>query len=352
MIRRYKLRREKRRVAAKLNNNNEETSASASASATASVLVSVSATATVSRRTLRGTVNNEDLNTDTYLDFPQSKFYLQACQLLEVGKKNEAIHKCMQGAKVYGCIYSMFMIATANNTSSNLKGRMIHLGVPWFLEGSIRGDVMSVKQLIGSYCQAKPRQPLVLMSYWLKLIHNYIEWSGLSNADTDTFHSKTNRVKDNVERRCAICKKLDTQLLTTSLRQCIGCSTCRCYCSKECECTQIQLFKRYHKPRAREIQECQQVKILEQYHEPYAKEIRDAAICGETHPAIEILRYKLGLTQSIEEYQELCDGYTKNEEKQIDPFAYLVARDDGTVWIGSTLNLLGPSSVRECHNTE
>mmetsp|Transcript_9385 Transcript_9385/g.10915 ORF Transcript_9385/g.10915 Transcript_9385/m.10915 type:complete len:157 (+) Transcript_9385:487-957(+) len=131
--------------------------------------------------------------------------------------------------------------------------------------------------------------------------------------------------KDNALKCCVICMKKDTDTLT--LRQCIGCST-SCYCSEACQRIEWEQFN--HKG------ECKQVKILNKYHKPFEKEIREAAIRGETHPALEKLRNKLGLTRPTDEYQELKTDF--HEGKQINPSKYIIARKDGTVWIGSTPN--------------
>jgi hypothetical protein len=85
------------------------------------------------------------------------------------------------------------------------------------------------------------------------------------------------------------------------------------------------------------------LQILNKYHKPYAKEIRDAAIRGDVViPVLEKLRYKLGLTQPTEDYQELRD-YSTHEGKPIGPSEYLVAREDDNVHLGSFPNPVGPS---------
>mmetsp|Transcript_19969 Transcript_19969/g.20305 ORF Transcript_19969/g.20305 Transcript_19969/m.20305 type:complete len:152 (+) Transcript_19969:125-580(+) len=116
----------------------------------------------------------------------------------------------------------------------------------------------------------------------------------------------------------------------------MGCSTC-CYCSEECQT--IHWVGGNHRS------ECKHIQILNKYHKPYAKEIREAAVRGETHPVLEKLRNKLGLTRPTEEYQELrCEHPSTHDGEPIDPFKILVARDDGTVWIGSTPDPIGLST--------
>ena len=84
--------------------------------------------------------------------------------------------------------------------------------------------------------------------------------------------------------------------------------------------------------------ECKQLKILNKYHKPFAKEIRDASIRGDIFiPALEKLRYKLGLSRPVKDYDQLQNSNT-HEGRPITPSNYIVARDDGTVWIGSFPN--------------
>lgn len=85
---------------------------------------------------------------------------------------------------------------------------------------------------------------------------------------------------------------------------------------------------------------------------PFAREIRNAAVRGETHPALAKLRKKLGLTRPTIEYQELQGAPPTHEGTSIDPLEYVVARNDGTVWVGSTPNsLLGLSSSSSATTT-
>jgi len=88
--------------------------------------------------------------------------------------------------------------------------------------------------------------------------------------------------------------------------------------------------------------ECKQLKILRKYHKPYAKEIRKAAIRGEIHPALEKLKYKLGLSRPAEDF-DMLRSYGIHEGKPINPYQHVVARDDGTVWIGTT-----PNNTQSC----
>ena len=203
----------------------------------------------------------------------------------------------------------------------------------------IRGSIYGVFNLISNYDEAKPELPQSLLSYWIKLMHKYQGWSG--DTDTNETESLRKSLKDGVVKACAICSKEDTETLT--LRQCMGYSM-YCYCSEECQTM--------HYNEHNHSGECRQLKILNKYHKPYAKDIRKAAIRGESHPALEKLRNELGLTRPTEEYQQLRDTNTY-EGKQINPYEFLTARKDGTVWIGSTpMNPLGSSATSTIVSTE
>ena len=153
----------------------------------------------------------------------------------------------------------------------------------------------------------------------------YGYWGNISiSADTRQNPKDKNVLKHRVGRTCIICSKTDTKTFT--LKQCIGCSF-YCYCSETCQTTHWK----EHNHRG----ECKQLRILNKYHKPYAKAIRDAAIRGDKEiPSLEKLRYKLGLTRPLEDYQELIT-YNTHDGKLINPKDYVVAREDGTVWVGS-----------------
>ena len=160
----------------------------------------------------------------------------------------------------------------------------------------------------------------------------YGYWGNIStSADTRLNPNLApNVLKHRLGRICIICSKTDTKTFT--LKQCIGCSF-YCYCSETCQTTHWK----EHNHRG----ECKQLRILNKYHKPYAKAIRDAAIRGDKEiPLLEKLRYKLGLTRPLEDYQELIT-YNTHDGKLINPKDYIVAREDGTVWVGSF-----PSSSR------
>ncbi|OEU14805.1 hypothetical protein FRACYDRAFT_241363 [Fragilariopsis cylindrus CCMP1102] len=252
--------------------------------------------------------------------FPKSDEFVQATMDTEIinGKEHHKLHTneqyalLKQGATEHGCIQSMLFLGEGHCNPMYLH--------PWLLEGAIRGSYRCIMHLIGKCYmhQAEPkmnRNADVLYGYWGKIA---------TNIDTRLCPPiALNVLKDRLGRKCAICSKTDTKTLT--LKQCIGCSF-HCYCSETCQTTHWK----EHNHRG----ECKQLRILNKYHKPYAKAIRDAAIRGDIHPALEKLRYKLGLTRPSEDYQELLDFNTHNG-KSINPKDYVVPREDGTVWVGS-----------------
>jgi hypothetical protein len=209
----------------------------------------------------------------------------------------------------------------------------MHAGIPWLLEGAIRGSGACRLMLTTSvYEKAKPKLPNALMTYWLKI---HAKFNADNELQFDNYMVK--QFKNEVGKSCAICSKKDSKTLV--LQQCKGCSF-RCYCSETCQTTHWE--EHNHKG------ECKQLNILNKYHKPHAKEIWDAAIGANNHPALDNLRHKLGLSRPSEEYEELRDRCT-HDGQPIDPFEYLVGREDGTVWVGSTPNPIGSYSGKMVH---
>ena len=132
--------------------------------------------------------------------------------------------------------------------------------------------------------------------------------------------------------RCQICRTIDSEEDVT-LRKCDNCKMYH-YCSVECQ--------RTHWKEGEHRNECKHLQILDKYHKPYAKQIREAAIRGDRQiPALERLRNRLGLTRKKEEYQHLLVPMKDLPRNAINgspnrPDDYCIARNDGTVHIGST----------------
>jgi len=264
--------------------------------------------------------------------FPKSDKYVQATVDTQIinGNEHYKLHPFeqyvlfKQGATEHGCVHSMLLMdkmlrkgSTTTEGHCNTPPMYMHLAHPWLLEGAIRGSFRCMMILIVEYYmdQAEPnRNADVLKDYWGKIVND---------SDTRLSNLGFKGLKIQIGRKCVICSKTDTNIST--LKQCIGCSF-HCYCSETCQTTHWK----EHNHRG----ECRQLRILNKYHKPYAKVIRDAAIRGDIHPALEKLRYKLGLTRPSEDYQELLD-YNTHNGKSINPKDYVVPRRDGTVWVGS-----------------
>ena len=276
-------------------------------------------------------------DTDTDIDeldneFPKSEFFVKGHKLL--GEQNDGYCKpgniselFMRGATEHGCVHSMHILGDYYTLPAT-NGKSIHLAQPFLLEGSLSGSINCLMELVsGIYMKVKQNPPQALILYWMKMQSKYEDWSTCSGSISDIKRSKMmNYCKEMVTRSCAVCGKQDTNRLT--LTQCVGCST-YCYCSRKCQT--IQWAQQGHRG------ECKQLQILLKYHKPYAKEIRKAAIRGETHPALEKLKHKLGLSRPVEDY-DMLRNYGIHEGKPIKPYQHVVARDDGTVWIGTTTN--------------
>jgi len=93
--------------------------------------------------------------------------------------------------------------------------------------------------------------------------------------------------------------------------------------------------------------ECRQLKILKHHYRHYVEEIREAIIRGDNPKDIDrlqALRTLLGLNRPKEDYKELLllfsDDDKNDTRKSPVGLEYLTARKDGTVWIGSTPNVM------------
>ena len=271
-------------------------------------------------------IANDRTGTDLQ-DFPKSDSLLQAFKLFKEGNRNQAIDRYMDGATEYGCVHSMYMLGVIDRDGGSiLKGKFVHLSQPWFIEGAIRGSASVTADLVEVYLVYQLGNIKALTMYWIKMKCQYLEWSGGSQI---VRKSEMKTIKGEITRSCAVCLKTDTETLT--LQQCMGCSM-YCYCGEDCQRTHWDAPKHNHRA------ECKQLKILNKYHKPFAKEIRDASIRGDiVIPALEKLRYKLGLSRPAKDYDQLQNINT-HEGKPITPRNHIVARNDGTVWIGSFPN--------------
>ena len=253
---------------------------------------------------------------DVDIRFPISNFYNRGTDTNT--DQMERLDLLKRGAIEHGCIHSMIVYAQFRLWLNNRKA-IVHSAIPWYLEGAIRGSGGCVTELLATYRKDKVVLMKALSLYWTKMFPNFADWDN-RNSDLYTqfdFDGLYEQKQHFIERSCAICGKEDTETLT--LKQCIGCSAC-CYCSQECQTAHWE----EHNHRG----ECKQVKILNKYHKPYAKEIREAVIRGDNNiPALEKLRYKLGLSRPLEDYVDL-----DLSDKGIN---FRVGRKDGTLWAGS-----------------
>jgi hypothetical protein len=229
-----------------------------------------------------------------------------------------------------GCVCSMYALGSILSECVN-DGRKIHVGNPWLLEGVIRGSGACRLILTTSvYEKAKLKPPNALRTYWLKMQAKFNTYNRLQFFD----NSMVKQFKNGVGRYCVIFSKEDSKTLV--LQHCKGCSL-YCYCSETCQTSHWE----EHNHRG----EYKQLNILNKNHKPYAKEVCDSAICGNNHPALDKLRHKLGLSRPVEEYKEL-QNHSTHDGQPIEPFEYLVGREVGTVWVGSTSHPIGSYSER------
>ncbi|OEU06248.1 hypothetical protein FRACYDRAFT_230826 [Fragilariopsis cylindrus CCMP1102] len=316
MGRKQKLRQEKKHIKNKAATTAEVTAAAAAAAAVATTFLNEDAIAETAEEKMLA-VRVRQIERALALDnqLPRSDTHVQAMADTDNISYGEQWELFEQGVTEDECVHSMQGMGDIYMNTTEEK--RIHLALPWYLEGAIRGSVQSTISLMGTFYIRSNR---ALYCYWGKITKKY--YGGVALVD----RMKFKELKDLVERECVICSKTDTSTFT--LQQCKGCSV-YCYCDEGCQT--IHWEERKHR------NECKQVHILNKYHKPYAKEIRDAVIRGDKEiPSLEKLRYKLGLTRPRKEYIEFHEPTSTHNGKIINPDDYLVAREDGTVWVGST----------------
>jgi len=318
-------------------------------------------------------------STDYCEEFPKSVFFRQGEKLLDRTQQTDVeyvLGTFRRGAIEQGCVPSMEMLGRFH-TLEAAHGSRIHLALPWLLESAIRGSYSSSMKLVTElYYEATPQSAEALMKYWITMINKQSAWCAEVDQESSYTIPKAQVKEFNTitTTECAVCERSDSH--TVTLQQCKGCSS-YCYCSKACQ--------RRHWEEQNHRSECKQFQLLEKYHLPYAKEIYRAATttaAGTTtrstrptpggggrgvilppHPALAKLRTKLGLTRPLHDYQALMDGYTTTttrsthnngsssssshgcRKKPIIPSEYVIARNDGTVWIGSTPKPMGPFAM-------
>jgi hypothetical protein len=262
-------------------------------------------------------------------EYPTSDEYRRAMELYSshnINDMQEAVGMYYRLAVEVGCVRSMYDLGS-HFSKCDQAVEKFHVATPWLLEGAIRGSGGCRYLLATSvYEGAKPKRAYALHIYWLKM---YAKFNTCNYDEIQFDNSMIKQFENSVSKSCGMCLKTDSKTLV--LKQCKGCSL-HCYCSETCQTA--------HWEEDNHRGECKQLYILNKYHKPYAKEIRDAAISGTNHPALDKLRHKLGLSRPLQEYEDLMVHNT-HDGKSIDIKDYLVGRDDGTVWMGSTPDPIG-----------
>ena len=126
-----------------------------------------------------------------------------------------------------------------------------------------------------------------------------------------------------------------------------------CYFSQECqtthwiqqnhrnECKMIQLLQKYHKPYSKEIYQNQTSIQQQQQQQQQSSSSSSFDSIDNNKNRLQILREKLGLNRPKIDYEELILLLTSDNDNNDDRRRhYLVARQDGTVHIGSTPNVI------------
>jgi hypothetical protein len=253
--------------------------------------------------------------------YPVSDFFINARNLEDQGRLDEAKVEMKKGAAENGCVpcmiyYAMYFLSDTT---------CIHLKIPWLLEGAIRGHTQCMNVLVRScYRKVRPRGPISLNCYWMKFSKRWENHAGRSQYLKEGRDIMKNEF---LLKMCINCLKEDSEFVT--LQRCDACQQYY-YCGSECQ--QVHWGSNHRA-------ECKQYNILMEYHKPYAKEIRESIKRGDdpkTITHLQTLRDKLGLSRPQEEYEEYLDL----DDFKTNPYNLLVARKDGTVHVGSTMETI------------
>ena len=277
-------------------------------------------------------------------EFPKSTFLVKGESFFKKGNHAKGQKIFVQGLE-HGCVPCMYKhagqilydgaaIENRINEEYFEDNKHLHLVLPLFLEGAIRGHTDAIKGVcesykygavrhetedVSRYGHSHPATPLIL--YWRKL--------GLKNAPKN-YGSKNQRtqvkkineeIKEGNGAKCSVCEKQDSE--TVTLMKCEGCKF-YFYCSKECQQKMWQ--------EGQHAGVCRHLGLLQKYHKPFAKKIwKDIAVHGiapKDIPELQELRHHLGLSRPQEDYQDRLDA-------RIDSVQLILPRKDGTVQIGS-----------------
>ena len=295
-----------------------------------------------------------------------SKFFLRAYDLIkkfqEPGQTNAQVRNAYKIGAENGCIISIKEYALALAVRHETTNDCIQLALPWALEGAIRGNSDCYRILINIYAAACEKvdaySPCALCDYWMKFSNKWGIKNDTKDENEEIITSKDqkkrcgvirNELKDTLLfKECAMCDEADSVEFNVTLQRCEQCKMYY-YCSEKCQS--------HHWNNQGHRSECKQYQILQKYHKPYAKEIRDAIKRGDDPKDIvrlQILRKKLGLTRPRTEYEqyqtikgsegteestELTAEFStfslEEETPAVNPYSLLIAREDGTVYLGS-----------------
>jgi hypothetical protein len=270
----------------------------------------------------------QQLANDNHDVFPvKSNFLTVGFRLLLANHSALAIDAFKRGAAENGCVQCIHLYTDLHE---EMRGKMVHLRLPWLLEGAIRGHINCMNNLITDcYYKSEPESAYALANYWLKIAQ-----SSESKVNIFTKEIMRKNLKKKIGNYSFGCNKTDFDEDVT-LQQCGKCEYFF-YCGKECQL--------YHWKECNHIGECKQLQILKEYHKPYATRIHRALIRGDDPkniPELQTLRTKLGLNRPKEEYKELLLLLGDNDDDNDDddrpnPYECLAATKKGTVHIGST----------------
>ena len=229
MGRKQKLRQEKKRnIKNKAAATAEVTAAAAAAAAVVKTFSTEDVIAeTAEEKALAVRVRRKERALALDNQLPRSDAYVQAMADTDNISYGEQWKLLIQGVTEDECVHSMQGMGDIYMNITEEK--RIHLALPWFLEGAIRGSYLSLVSLIAEFYIRKAgssRKVDALHCYW----EEFVTQKYNSVALVDEIQVKVSKCL--VERECVICSKTDTKTLT--LQQCKGCSL-YCYCSEECQ---------------------------------------------------------------------------------------------------------------------
>jgi len=316
---------------------NKVTVAGAAAAAATAATATATATATVATTAACTAETVETRNTARRGQFPRSTFAIKAESFFLKGNHAKAKKICLQGVKS-GCVpcmnaYGAQILFEGNPEENPIDEKRVkdnprlHLVMPLFLEGAIRGSAEAINTIVVAYLSHGYRDITAWdgFSSYEPIAYYWLQYTG-KNADREhrvQIRKGKEMTREEKGRWCSVCHKQDSD--TVTLRKCDGCKFYY-YCSTECQKLQ------WH---AGHASVCRHLGLLKKYHKPFAKKIwTDLVVHGIAPtdiPELVELRHRLGLSRPHADYQELLD-----EAQSLRPQAdYLLPRKDGTVQIGS-----------------